>query len=331
VKKFFCIVAILLSAEILSAQEIKILTSGANTSLRGLSVVNNETLWVSGSNGIVGKSIDGGNTWKWMTVKGFENIDFRDIEAFSAKKAIIMGTGSPSYILRTIDGGENWELVYENKMKGMFLDAMTFWNEQSGIVLGDPVNNRFFIGRTFDGGKTWQTIPEANKPVAEKGEYCFAGSGTNIRKLNKGEAVFVTGGLVSRIYIRDKKMVLPILQGKESAGANSVAVKSRKTMIVAGGDFTQRNDTIKNCAITHDGGATWVLPQRSPLGYRSCIEYLQKNKWITCGLNGVDISNDDGNTWSNISKEGFHVCREAKKGNTVYVAGSDGKVGKLIE
>lgn len=330
-RKFFCLAIILLSVEILSAQEIKILTNSTNASLRGLSVVDNKTLWVSGSNGTVGKSIDGGATWKWMTVKGFENTDFRDIEAFSVNKAIIMGTGAPSYILRTIDGGENWQVVYEDKTKGMFLDAMTFWNEQSGIVLGDPVNNRFFIGRTFDGGKTWQTIPEANKPVAEKGEYCFASSGTNIGKLSKGEAVFVTGGLVSRIYIRDKKIVLPIVHGKGSTGANSIAVKNRKTMIVVGGDFTKKNDSAKNCSITYNGGSDWVLPDKSPLGYRSCIEYLQKNKWITCGLTGVDMSNDDGNTWVSISKEGFHVCRKAKKGNVVYLAGNDGKVGKLIE
>ena len=118
---------------------------------------------------------------------------------------------------------------------------------------------------------------------------------------------------------------------KESAGANSVAIKNRKTMVVVGGDFTKKNDTLKNCTITRDGGDSWLLPDQSPSGYRSCVEYLQKNKWITCGLNGVDISNDDGKTWSNISTKGFHVCRKAKKGNAVYLAGSDGRVGKLIE
>lgn len=288
-------------------------------------------VWVSGSNGTVGKSIDAGKTWEWMTVKGFEKTDFRDIEAFSKTEAVIMGVGEPAYILRTKDGGKNWEVVFEDKTKGMFLDAMEFWNVQSGIVIGDPINNRFFIGRTFDGGKTWRTIPEVNKPVAADGEYCFASSGTNIRKINKAEAVFVTGGSQSHIYIRDKKIALPILQGKESEGANSIAVKNKKTMIVVGGDYTKANDTAKNCAITNDGGSTWTIPEKPPSGYRSCVEYLQKNKWIACGLNGVDISNDNGKTWSNISKEGFHVCRRAKKGNTVYLAGSDGRVGKLVD
>jgi photosystem II stability/assembly factor-like uncharacterized protein len=241
-----------------------------------------------------------------------------------------MGISEPAYILRTTDGGENWNVVFENNTKGMFLDAMEFWNIQSGIVIGDPINNRFFIGRTFDGGKTWRGIPDQYKPVADSGEACFASSGTNIRKLDKKEAVFVSGGLTSHVFIRDKRIPIPILQGKESTGANSIAVKDKKTMIVVGGDFMRKDDAVRNCVITTDGGTTWVSPKTPPSGYRSCVEYLHKNTWITCGLNGVDISNDNGMNWTNISKESFHVCRKAKKGNAVYFAGNDGKIGKLV-
>ncbi|MEO6704217.1 MAG: oxidoreductase, partial [Ginsengibacter sp.] len=244
---------------------------------------------------------------------------------------IIMGIGEPAYILRTTNGGEKWEVVYENKAKGMFLDAMEFWNDQSGIVIGDPINNRFYIARTFDGGKTWQDIPEKNRPMADSGEACFASSGTNIRKLNKAEAVFISGGTSSHIFIRDKKIPIPIIQGKPSTGANSIAVKNNKTMIVVGGDYTLKNDTAKNCAISKDGGLTWNLPEIFPHGYRSCVEYIKKNIWIACGLNGVDISSDDGRTWKLISNESFHVCRKAKKGKAVYFAGSNGTIGKLID
>jgi len=313
------------------AQKIKILTDSVQSSFRGLSVVNNDVVWVSGSNGTVGKSIDGGKSWKWMTVKGFEKTDFRDIEAFDKKTALIMAVDEPACILRTNDGGENWKIVFENKTIGMFLDAMEFWNDQSGIVIGDPINQLFYIGRTFDGGKTWQNIPDKYKPVADSGEACFASSGTNIRKLNKSEAVFVSGGLSSHIFIRDKKMMLPLIQGKVSTGANSIAVKNNKIMVVVGGDFLQKDSTNKNCALTRNGGHSWFQPKTSPHGYRSCIEYLIKNKWITCGLNGVDISEDDGMNWRYISEESFHVCRKAKKGKSVYFAGNGGRVGKLIE
>ena len=55
-----------------SLPKVEILNTGVKTSIRGLSVVNNNVVWVSGSNGMVGKSANAGKNWKWMTVKGFE-------------------------------------------------------------------------------------------------------------------------------------------------------------------------------------------------------------------------------------------------------------------
>ncbi len=312
------------------AQQVTLLAEGTKSSFRGLSVVDNNTVWVSGSGGTVGRSLDGGNTWQWHVVKGFEKTEFRDIEAFDKMTAVIMAIAEPAYILRTVDGGENWTITYENRKKGMFLDAMEFWNELSGIVIGDPIDNRFFIARTFDGGKTWQDIPEVNYPVADSGEACFAASGTNIRKLDKQEAVFITGGLVSNLIRRDKKIPLPLIQGKETTGANSIAIKNRKTFMVAGGDFNNAEDTTRNCFLTRNAGLTWITPKNPPSGYRSCIEYIGKNRWVTCGLNGADISTDGGNNFRKITDKGFHVVRKAKKGNAVYFAGGGGRIGKLL-
>jgi photosystem II stability/assembly factor-like uncharacterized protein len=299
-------------------------------SMRGLSAVDDKTVWVSGSSGTVGLSLDSGNSWKWMNIKGYEKTDFRDIEAFDSKTAIIMGIDTPAVILKTTDAGETWCLVFEDKTPGMFLDAMEFWNEESGIVIGDPINGRMFVARTFDGGKNWRGIPEINKPAVDSGEACFASSGTNIRKLNNAEAVFITGGMSSHVFIRENKIDMPIIQGKESAGANSIAVKNRKTFIVVGGDFNTKDSTNKNCVITTDAGKSWTFPVVPPHGYRSCIEYLGKKKWISCGLNGVDLSTDDGNTFTWISKDGYHVCRKAKKGKAVYFAGGGGRIGRLV-
>ncbi|MCO6496172.1 MAG: oxidoreductase [Chitinophagaceae bacterium] len=313
-----------------SAQKIEVLDSNKTVSIRGLSVVDNQTIWISGSGGTVALSVDGGKSFTWKKVEGYEKVDFRDIEAFDAKTAVIMGTASPAYILRTEDGGDTWARVYENTDSSMFLDAMEFWNDVSGIVIGDPKDGKFFIGRTFDGGKTWQTIPDQFKPSAAKGEACFAASGTNVRKLKRDEAVFISGGTESNLFIRDKKIKLPILQGKESMGANSIAVKNSKTMIVVGGDFTRPSDTTGNCAITFDAGESWVHPATPPAGYRSCVEYLKKDDWIACGLTGVDISHDNGTNWTNISMLSFHVVRKAKKGKAVFLAGSGGKIARLI-
>jgi photosystem II stability/assembly factor-like uncharacterized protein len=315
---------------------VEILTSGTKTSLRGLSVVSDAIVWVSGSNGAVGKTTDGGKNWKWFSVKGFEKTEFRDIEAFDAATAVIMAVGEPAYILRTVDGGETWKVVYENKRKGMFLDAMEFWNEQAGIAIGDPINKKFFVVRSFDGGKTWQDIPEANRPVADSGEACFAASGTNVRALDNDEAVFVSGGLTSNVFIRDQKIHLPIIQGQQTTGANSIAVwdrykrKGGNDLVVVGGDFQKPNSDSLNCCFSTNRGKTWKQPKAPPHGYRSCVEYLAQKILVSCGLNGVDYSTDNANVWKWISKESFHVCRIAKMGKAVYLAGNNGKVGKLV-
>jgi len=298
-------------------------------------VVNNNVVWVSGSNGTIGRSSNGGKDWKWMQVKGFEKRDFRDIEAFDATTAIIMAVDTPAYILKTIDGGESWKVVYENRTTGMFLDAMEFWNEQAGIVIGDPIDNKFFIARTFDGGNTWKEIPEERKPVADSGEACFAASGTNVRRLDTDEAVFVSGGLRSRVFIRDKVIDLPIIQGKETTGANSIAVyddfkrNGGLQMIIVGGDFANDSSSKQVCYFSNNRGKSWRASKTQPGGYRSCVEYLSKKQLVTCGLNGVDYSYDGGNNWKPVSKEGFHVTRIAKYGTAVYLAGGNGKVARL--
>lgn len=313
----------------LQAQTIKMLDSSRTESFRGLSVVNNNVVWVSGSAGTVGKSIDAGESWVWLKVAGYETTDFRDIEAFDAKTAIIMGVGAPAYILRTTDGGQNWQKVYENKDSLMFLDAMEFWNINSGIVLGDPIDGRFFIARTFNGGKTWEPLPFQYRPLAEKGEACFASSGSNIVKLTKKEAVFVSGGMASHVFIRDKKIKLPLLQGTESTGANAIVVKNKKTFMVVGGDFYKKNDSTLNAFITRDGGTTFEAPAKGPDGYRSSVLYAGKKTWLTAGLNGVDISTDDAHHFKKISEVSFHVAKKAKKGKAIFFAGGRGHIGKL--
>ncbi len=112
-KKIVFSIIISLAIVVLSAQTpmVDIMTSGTNSSLRGLSVVNDHIIWVSGTNGTVGKSTNGGKNWKWMTVNGFEKTDFRDIEAFNANTALIIGIGEPAYVLKTNDGGDSWRVV----------------------------------------------------------------------------------------------------------------------------------------------------------------------------------------------------------------------------
>jgi len=323
-------------------QGIELLTTGPHVSLRGLSVVSDKIIWVSGSAGTVGRSIDGGTTWTWTTVPGYEKRDFRDIEAFDENTAIIMAIAEPAQLLKTNDGGSTWRMVYQNEYPGMFLDAMDFANANAGIVVGDPIHNHFFEAQTLDGGSTWHDIPLRDLPAADSGEGCFASSGTNIRFLNNkpssdlpAASCFVSGGPRSRLFIGGKAIDLDIIQGTTSTGANSVAVKDpgkpldKLHLIIVGGDFGNDKDTAGNCVLSNDGGKTWIKPTTPPHGYRSCVEYIGPHAVLACGTSGVDLSTDDGMNWQLLAQAGFHACRKAKKGQAVYLAGSGGRVAKL--
>lgn len=317
---------------------IEILTTGTKTSIRGLSVVNDNVVWVSGSNGVVGRSNSGGKNWSWFTVKGYEKTEFRDIEAFDANTAIIMGVEKPACILKTTDGGATWNRMYESNATGMFLDAMHFLGREWGLVVGDPINGKAFIASTVNGGESWQEWAMDKRPILDSGEAFFAASGTNIRLFRENNFFLVSGGTKSRLFTKNGAFNLPIVQGKESTGANSIAVfdngnlKGSKKIIVVGGDFSRDSSgsSNKNCFMSNDGGKSWRAPKVPPHGYRSSVEFLSDKDIMACGLNGVDYSSNGGKEWKWISKESFNVCRIAKLGTAIYLAGNTGKVAKVV-
>jgi hypothetical protein len=44
----------------------------------------------------------------------------------------------------------------------------------------------------------------------------------------------------------------------------------------------------KIVSFSNNGGKKWERPKTPPHGYRSCVEFLDKETIVTCGLNGVD-------------------------------------------
>ncbi len=332
-KQYILLISLLLIFCFADAQTIQLLTNKEKISLRGLSVVNDNIFWASGSNGQVAKSIDGGKNFKWITVKGCEKRDFRDIEAFDANTALIMAVDTPAIILKTKDGGKTWKEVFYDNTPGMFLDAM-----DGGYVIGDPINQKVFLASSTQQSEKWIIDTSTNNLTLNKGEALFAASGTNItwganKKFNVLSLFFVTGGTKSRLYFDGILYDLKIIQGKETTGANSIAINSKQKGIIVGGDFAQDSVQSNNCVLFKYNGKAihFLTPQTPPHGYRSCVAFINTNKLITCGTTGVDISNDGGINWKLISGESFNVCAKAKNGNAVFLAGKDGRIAKLVK
>jgi hypothetical protein len=335
-RTFSLLVFTVVSFSLLAQPKINVLDSGHKVSIRGLSVVDDHIIWASGSSGTVAKSMNGGKSFAGLKVKGYETRDFRDVEAFSADTALIMAVDVPALILKTYDGGNTWKEVFRDTTPGMFLDAMDF-NGKYGAVVGDPINDYAFIAYTDDFGEHWTgdyTDKKGHikniKIKLQKNEAFFASSGTNVKIfmdgiVHEGDLFMATGGGKSSLAMDNSIVQLPIIQGSSSQGANSIDIFGT-SLVVVGGDYAHDTITRNNCVLFDLKNEKMRIPQTPPHGYRSCVIYLNKNKLITCGTSGVDVSNDGGLNWQLISRQSFHVCQKAKNGSAVFLAGANGKI-----
>ncbi len=315
----------------INAQTVVVVEQGQKVSIRGLSMPTASVVWASGSNGMVVKSVDGGNTFRWMRVEGYAKRDFRDIEAFDSSTAILMAVDAPAIILKTTDGGLSWKKVFEDQRPGMFLDAMDF-SGNNGVVIGDPINGKTFMAVSKDKGDSW--VPRENLDVMMDGEAFFASSGSNVKLLSaKGslKTLFVSGGIQSRMFFNGNAINLPLQSGRNSTGANGLALHpNQKQGMNIGGDFA--NDKRSDSAILLFSlypKTTFSYPVTPPSGYKSAAVFLSKTSVLACGTSGVDLSVDGGLNWRKISDIGFHVAVKSPDGKYAILAGGNGRIAKF--
>jgi photosystem II stability/assembly factor-like uncharacterized protein len=286
-------------------------TSNTTSSLRGVSVVSQKVVWASGTKGTYLITLDGGENWKAATVPGAADMDFRAVHAFDDKTAVLLsiGSGEKSRIYKTKDAGGTWDVLYSNPDPKGFFDAIAFWDQSHGILLGDPVDGHFVVMTTDDGGETWK---REKTPAALPNEGAFAASNSCMFLIGLHEVWFGTGG--ARVFHSSdggKKWSVattPIRHDSANAGIFSIAFLNPLYGIAVGGDYSKPTDAAHNIAITEDGGKKWTEPESSPSGFRSAITFLADRKmWIATGTSGSDVSMDKGKTWKQFDKGDYNA------------------------
>lgn len=310
--------------------------SNSTARLRGISAVSDRIAWASGSGGTVLRTTDGGSNWQRLNVTN-DHVDFRDIDAIDPLKAyaLSIGNGPASRIYKTIDGGKTWQLQFKNEDPKAFLDAMSFWDEEHGIVIGDTVDGQLYILMTENGGKNWTRVPPAKLPGALAGEGAFAASGTNIAVWGKTHA-WIGLGAASRARVlrtTDRGHTWQVsespLRSGQSSGIFSVSFRDANNGIIVGGDYTKEKEAVDNLAVTTDGGVTWT-GLKGLTGFRSVVAYVPNTKTILAvGPSGSDYSTDDGRNWQPVAGPGFDTLSFVRRKSVGWAAGAQGVIARL--
>lgn len=325
----------LLSICILSVLTFTSTAQSFDASIRTIHVADSNNIAFAGSGGLIGHTINGGETWdttRWAVKTPQDSIihpSFRSCFIVE-NKMLAVGISAPGFIISApLNDLNSSTVVHADYDERTFWDSMQFWDSQNGIVMGDPIEDCLSIFITNNGGDDWHSVDCSVLPPTLKGEAAFAASNGNISCYGS-HAWIATGGAASRVFhTADLGLTwnvtnTPLIQGGTMTGAFAIAFKNETEGIMIGGDWENQKSNVGNLAYTSDGGANWILRSEGiGPGYRSCIIWRpnHESECIAIGSKGIDRSVDNGLTWEHISDESYYTGRFTPDGITLWLAG----------
>jgi hypothetical protein len=296
-KKCYLIIFTFLFVQTSVLAQFNICPSGTYT--RGVvyaHAVDDQIYWASRRD-VTGTIVttDGGNTWTSSSFTDAAAVYC--IHAFNADTAFVVA----SKIYKTTDRGTTWNLV-----SGLFTNAASFPNtihffdQNNGVVMGDPVDGYFEIYTTADGGINWTRVPISNIPPPLTGE-----TGTVNYQAYFNDSYWFTTNSARIFRSTDRGYTWTSYQFSQSTGLITVAFRDELHGIAdasSGGPGW-------NYYITSDGGITWNYVSSTPswlYGYFNItsVPSIQATYVInSISYSGTErkamvlFTNDDGLTW----------------------------------
>ena len=208
-------------------------------------------------------------------------------------------------LIKTMDHGLTWtEITPPVSPISSYINEVHFYDENNGVVTGDPEDDEFKIYHTENGGNSWTVLPNNQIPNAISGEFSTSGQ-------TLGDYVWFTTSN-GRIYkSADRGHNWEVYQ---SILGNLEGVSFSDTLNgIALYGFINLDFNTSPIIITADGGKTWKKLDITPLGPKTGIfgaSYIPNSSYImlTTAKNSLLtgdfatwISPDRGETWQQIS------------------------------
>ncbi|MFF8289765.1 WD40/YVTN/BNR-like repeat-containing protein [Streptomyces sp. NPDC016309] len=313
--------------------------TGTEVRFRGLAAVSRSSAWVAGSKGTVLLTSDGGRSWRNVSPPGAGDLEFRDVEAFDGRRAVVLaiGEGEASRILRTDDGGQSWTESFRNTDPRAFYDCVTFLDRRHGLAVSDPVDGKYRVLSTGDGGRSWKVLPDTGMPPALPGEAGFAASGQCLVGAGPRDVWLATGGGATArvLHSADRGLTWTaagstIPAGDPARGVFALAFRDRAHGLAVGGDYRTGQPSPLAGALSRDGGRTWRQAATPPPAYRSGVAWLPHSRTaaLAVGPTGTDLTTDGGRTWRTVDTGSYDTV-DCAADHGCWASGEKGRVARL--
>lgn len=284
------------------------------------------------------RTTDAGRTWRDVSPPGAEALEFRDVEAFDARRAVVLaiGEGEASRVLRTEDGGATWTESFRNTDPRAFYDCMTFFDRRHGLAMSDPVEGKFRVLATRDGGRSWRVLPDRGMPAAQPGEAGFAASGQCLVSSGPADVWLATGGGAAArvLHSADRGLTWRAVEstipaGEPARGVFALAFRDRGHGLAVGGDYRADQPSPRAAAVTGDAGRSWRPAAAPPPAYRSGVAWLPRGRSaaLAVGPTGTDLTTDGGHTWRTVD-DGSYDTVDCTRDGACWASGERGRIAR---
>ncbi|HKK76897.1 MAG TPA: hypothetical protein VJ953_17605 [Saprospiraceae bacterium] len=270
-----------------------ITTDSTAPHFRSLAVTETATHLLSiASPALLFRSTDRGANWKIVYREDHPAAFYDAMQFWDDQYGIAMGdpTDGCLSVIRTEDGGANWEKVPCTQIPTAVEGEAAFAASNSNLAL-QP------------GGKVWMVSGGAAARVYFSEDY-----GQNWQVYN---SPIVSGGQMTGIYTVDFY--------DEQAG-----------IIFGGNWNEKATNRQNKAITTDGGQSWQLISDGSAPGYQSCVKYLpggEGQQLISCGIPGVHYSLDGGMSWDTLLTESYYTLSVADS-HTLWLAGNQ-KLAKV--